>query len=161
MNLLLIPVSGIRGAAVANTVAYAVLAAVAWHFSQRFYPMPYERGRLARVLLAGVAAFVVGHWLPLDVRPLWGVLIRGTVVVAVFPTVLLAIGFFIPHELQRLDAVTARLRRRRTIEAPVEAADLAGEVVAAPLSDAAEDAGDEAPAVARSASGPPARERIE
>jgi O-antigen/teichoic acid export membrane protein len=161
MNLLLIPASGILGAAVANTIAYAVLAAVAWHFSQRFYPMPYERGRLARVVVAGLSALIVGHWLPLDVRPVWGVLIRGSMVVVVFPAVLFASGFFIPNELQWLDAVTARLRRRRTIEPAVEAADLAGEVVAAPLSDTAEDAGDEPPSSLRSAADVPESERVE
>ncbi len=161
MNLLLIPASGILGAAVANTIAYAVLATVAWHFSQRFYPMTYERGRLARVVLAGLLAFAAGRWIPLDVRPFWGVLIRGTIVLVVFPAVLAATGFFIPNELQRLDFVTGRLRRRRTIEAPVEAADLAGEVVSAPLSDTAEDAGDEAPGTAGAAATVPSGQRIE
>jgi hypothetical protein len=82
-------------------------------------------------------------------------------VVVVFPAVLFASGFFIPNELQWLDAVTARLRRRRTIEPAVEAADLAGEVVAAPLSDTAEDAGDEPPSSLRSAADVPASERVE
>jgi len=42
-----------------------------------------------------------------------------------------------------LSELTARLRRRRTIEAPVETADMAGELVSAPMTDTAEDAGEE------------------
>ena len=42
MNLALIPRFGIVGSAVANTLAYAVLAAVSWRFSQQLYPIEYR-----------------------------------------------------------------------------------------------------------------------
>ena len=143
MNLLLIPVLGIVGSGVANVTAYAVLAGVSWRFAHRFYPIRYEYGRLARVLAAGIIAFLAGRALPLTFGPIVGVLARGTTVVAAFPAVLAVSGFFVPMELERLSELTARLRRRRTIEAPVETADMAGELVGAPMTDTAEDAGEE------------------
>ena len=42
LNFVLIPRFGILGAAWANAAAYAVQAAVAYRFSQRFYPIAYE-----------------------------------------------------------------------------------------------------------------------
>jgi O-antigen/teichoic acid export membrane protein len=143
-NLLLIPLLGIVGSAVANTIAYGVLAFVSWRLSHRFYPIAYERGRIARVLLAGAAAYLLGRSLPLgELHPVFGVLIRGTAVTVGFPVLLGLTGFFVPNELHRLDILTSRLRRRRTIEPRIEADDLAGEIVAAPLTDTAEDAGEE------------------
>jgi O-antigen/teichoic acid export membrane protein len=143
MNLLLIPVLGIVGSAIANVTAYAVLAGVSWRFAHRFYPIRYEYGRITRVLAAGAIAYLAGRALPLTLAPVIGVLARGTTVVAAFPAVLAVSGFFVPMELERLSELTARLRRRRTIEAPVETADMAGELVSAPMTDTAEDAGEE------------------
>jgi O-antigen/teichoic acid export membrane protein len=143
MNLLLIPVLGIVGSGIANVTAYAVLAGVSWRFAHRFYPIRYEYGRIGRVLAAGVLAFLAGRLLPLSFGPFAGVLVRGTTVVAAFPTALAVSGVFVPMELERLSELTARIRRRRTIEAPVETADMAGELVGAPMTDTAEDAGEE------------------
>ena len=53
LNFLLIPRYGIVGAAWANGAAYAVQAGLGYAFSQRFYPIAYEWGRIARVCLAG------------------------------------------------------------------------------------------------------------
>ena len=64
LNVLLIPRYGIMGAAYANGVAYAAQAALAYQFSQRFYPVRYETGRLARVVGAAIAAYVAGRALP-------------------------------------------------------------------------------------------------
>ena len=100
MNLLLIPRLGIVGSGVANVTAYAVLAGVSWSFAHRFYPIQYEYGRIARVLAAGVIAFLAGRFLPLTVGPVVGVLARGTTVVAAFPAVLAVSGFFVPMELE-------------------------------------------------------------
>ena len=52
-NVLLIPHFWVLGAAWANTISYGVLAAVATWFSQRFYPISYEWGRLARIVVGG------------------------------------------------------------------------------------------------------------
>jgi O-antigen/teichoic acid export membrane protein len=156
-NLLLVPRYGITGAAVANTVAYATLAAVAYRFSSRFYPIRYERRRLAIAVAAGVIGYLLARLLPLDSPSVAALLGRGLVVVASFTGVLFAAGFFVRGELAMLAALGSRIRGRRTIEAPVETSDMAGEVTAAPLTDAAVDAGEDRPVATARPDPAPAR----
>lgn len=50
VNILLIPVMGIMGAAIATLAAYMVMAITLFYFSQKYYPIPYEYGKVARIL---------------------------------------------------------------------------------------------------------------
>jgi O-antigen/teichoic acid export membrane protein len=137
-NLLLVPSFGIVGAAWANMVAYAVLAFVSWRFSQRFFPIQYESRRLAKIVIAAVAGVAVAHVAVPAMGPIAALLLHGTIVVLVFFAVLAWSRFFVANETARLAAVFSRVRKRRVIEQPVESAELAGEVVAAPTTDDAE-----------------------
>lgn len=129
-NVLLIPRFGMIGAAWSNLVAYAVLAATAMWFSQRFYPIRYEWGRIAR--LAGAAALVYGFavfLVPPSLTPALGVLARGSVVAAGFPLLLYVSGFFSGAERARLRALARSFRPVRVVGAPSETVELAGELV--------------------------------
>ena len=108
LNVLLIPRYGIMGAAYANGVAYAAQATIAYHFSQRFYPVRYESRRLARVVAAAIVAYAAGRALP-TMAPAIGVFVRGATVVAVMAAGLWLGGFFRPEELRVLE----RFRRPR------------------------------------------------
>ena len=56
-NFLLIPRMGIIGAALATLIAYIVMAAGLLYYSQRFYPIPYEFGKVGRILaVIGICA---------------------------------------------------------------------------------------------------------
>jgi len=102
-NALLIPWIGVYGPAVANAASYAVLAGVAHHLSQRFYPVRYEWGRLARLAAAAVVAFAAARWLiPTTLPSLAGVFVRGAVVVAVYAALLALTGFFTSREIVRM-----------------------------------------------------------
>ena len=128
LNYALIPTYGIIGAAWANVAAYGVQAALAFMFSQRFYPVRYEYGRLTRAISASLIAFVAAIAVP-ALPPLAGVLVRGSLVVAVFGALLWISGFFKRDELR----VLSRLRPTR-LAAPstaMETTELAGEIVAA------------------------------
>jgi O-antigen/teichoic acid export membrane protein len=141
-NLVLIPRFGIVGSAVANTLAYGVLAFVSWHFSQKLYPMRYERGRLLRAMASAAVAYGVARMLPLgSFHALVGLLARGATVVAVFGAMLVITRFFVAGERAHVAELTARLRRRRTAASASEITEMAGEVVSTPLNDDAEDAG--------------------
>lgn len=61
-NLAWVPRWGIVGAAWATFAAYAAMAAAMLFFSQRAYPLPYERGRLARLALVGAGVYAAGTW---------------------------------------------------------------------------------------------------
>jgi O-antigen/teichoic acid export membrane protein len=135
LNVLLIPRFGIIGAAWANGAAYGLQAAVAYYFSQRFYHVPYEYGRVARAAAAALVAYGTARALP-SMPALAGVLARGTTVVAVMGALLWMTRFFNAEELHALNA----LRRRRTPAGPAAPApdttELAGEIVAIDLPDA-------------------------
>jgi O-antigen/teichoic acid export membrane protein len=113
-NVVLIPRFGILGPAWANVISYAVLAGVAYVFSQRFYPLRYEWGRIARVVAAGVSGWAVAVFLvPQFGHPLSGILASGTAVVLVFAAVLAATGFLRPQELEQLARLAGQLRAAR------------------------------------------------
>ncbi len=120
-NAFLIPRYGILGPAYANVVSYAVLATVSMYFSQRFYPMSYEWGRLVRVGAAGIAAYLLAT-MPLPVRmfaPL-GIAVRGSIVVGSYLGCLAVTGFFQPREIVRLRQLVRQLRSTRTARKAIE-----------------------------------------
>jgi O-antigen/teichoic acid export membrane protein len=134
LNFLLIPRFGIIGAAWANGAAYGVQAAVAYHLSQRFYPVRYEYGRVCRALAAAIVAYASARELP-SMPALAGLLARGVTVIVVMGALLWVTKFFNAEELRALNA----LRRNRAAAAPVpppaDTTELAGEIVAVSLAD--------------------------
>jgi O-antigen/teichoic acid export membrane protein len=135
LNVLLIPRFGIMGAAYANGAAYAAQAALAGYFSQRFYPVRYETGRLARVAGAALVAYAAGQALP-AMNPALGVLARGSTVVIVMAAGLWIGGFFRPEELRVLERFRrSRGTARSPLTPPGETTEFAGEIVATDLPD--------------------------
>ena len=134
LNLFLIPRFGIAGAAWANAAAYALQAAIAFRFSQRFYPIAYEGGRLARIAAAGLLAFAAAGALP-DMTPWTGVIARGAVVTASYAAMLWLTGFFRPEEVATLHRLKRRHAPAATAVGPSRTTELAGEIVAAELPD--------------------------
>ena len=129
-NLVLIPRFGVIGAAWANALAYAVLAGVAYSFSQRFYPMRYEHGRLLRVVFAGVATWLLVRLaVPAGVTPLTGLLLRGGIVVVAYPIALYATGFYHAREVDVLMRLFSR-RRAKQPRAVDDSLEMGGEIVA-------------------------------
>jgi len=111
-NLALIPTFGMLGAAWSNVLAYAALTGITATLSYRAYPIHYEWTRLARVVFAGITAFVVGHALiesGLDTT--FAVLLACIAAPAAFVLVLLVTGFLRGGELQALREILERFRR--------------------------------------------------
>ena len=54
LNLLLIPMLGYPGAAISTILSYGLLALIAGRVSQRFYPVPWEIGRVLALLAIGI-----------------------------------------------------------------------------------------------------------
>lgn len=133
LNLALIPRFGIFGAAWANAAAYGVQAAVAYRFSQRFYPIDYEWGRLTRVAASALLGYLVARAVP-ALPPAAGLLARAAAVLAVMGAVLWATGFFRADEIR----ILRRLRRRPAGDGqapPPETTEFGGEIVAADVRD--------------------------
>jgi O-antigen/teichoic acid export membrane protein len=119
-NVLLVPRFGSLGAAWANATACFVMFATALVLSQRVYPIPLEWGRLARIAVAGGAAFGASLLVP-ALPPLLSALARGVVVTLAFPAVLAALGFLDARELRTLGRLADRVRALRAGPAPAAA----------------------------------------
>lgn len=102
-NFLLVPKFGIVGAACSNALAYGVLAASAFWFAQRVYPMKYDLRRIGMTLVAGpLALALVVFAVPDDLPALWSAVARGGTVVVAYPVLLFVMGFGTWHDLVRL-----------------------------------------------------------
>jgi O-antigen/teichoic acid export membrane protein len=96
LNLLLVPPLGIVGAGLALVASYVVVLALMYVFTQRLFPVPYQWGRLSRVVLTSAALVAAGELL----MPTSGALgLLGRVALfAAYPLALFASGFFTPGE---------------------------------------------------------------
>jgi O-antigen/teichoic acid export membrane protein len=135
LNVVLIPGYGMLGAAWANGAAYAIQSAIAFRFSQRFYPIPYEHGRIARAVGAALLGYGVARMLP-AMPPLPGVLARGTAVLGIMVAMLWFAGFFNTAELQWLNALWKLPGRRAPVTTTPDSTEMAGEVVSVDVPDA-------------------------
>jgi len=117
LNLLLVPPLGIVGAGLALVASYAVVLVVMYGFTQRLFPVPYEWGRLARIVLVSAVLVLLGELL-LPTAGALGLLGRVVFWLA-YPVSLLATGFFTKEErawltrLRRPDRVIADLAALR------------------------------------------------
>jgi len=100
LNLALVPPLGIVGAGLALVASYLVVLGLMYVFTQRLFPVPYEWGRLARVVLVS-AALVGGAESLLPTAGAGGFLLR-TVFWFAYPVALLACGFFTAGERRRM-----------------------------------------------------------
>ena len=124
----------IVGAAWANAAAYAIQAAIAFRFSQRFYPIPYERGRIVRAVGAALLGYA-SAWLVPDLPALPGGLTRGTTVLLVTGSSLWATGFFNAAELQWLRSLWGHRARREPITTAPDSTEMGGEIVSVDVPD--------------------------
>jgi O-antigen/teichoic acid export membrane protein len=117
LNLALVPSLGIVGAGLALIASYVVVLGLMYAFTQRLFPVPYEWGRLVRIVLISAGLIGLGEaFLPTsgfaglaERAALWGA----------FPLLLWGSGFLRPGEraalslLRRPGEVIARLQRLR------------------------------------------------
>jgi O-antigen/teichoic acid export membrane protein len=148
LNFVLIPRFGMVGAAWANGACYAVQAILGYAFSQRFYEISDEWGRLARAAAAGVIACVVARAVPaihlssVDPRSAMAALpdafVRGIAVLAVYVALLGVTGFLHADELAAVHAMWRRQRRPRVAGMP-DSTELGGTIVATDVVATADD----------------------
>jgi len=124
LNLLLVPPLGIVGAGLALVASYLVVLVLMYGFTQRLFPVPYEWGRLVRVLLVATL-LIAGGELLLPTEGFLGLATR-TALWLVYPFALLATGFFTAEERRGLSRLRhpgeliERLRSARTAPAAVD-----------------------------------------
>ena len=102
LNLFLIPEFGIVGAGISLVISYAVVLALMYGFTQRLFPVPYEWGRLALLLLTGAALVAAGELL-LPTEGFVGLASR-TALWLLYPLVLFVTGFLRDEERRAIAA---------------------------------------------------------
>jgi O-antigen/teichoic acid export membrane protein len=147
LNFMLIPRYGIVGAAWANGASYATQAALGFIFSQRFYRIDYEWGRLARIGLIAVVSATLARTVPhvqlpgvnsrASMAALPDAILRGTTVVVVYLGLLAVTRFFNADELRWLRAL-GRSRPAPVVAPAPDSTEMAGEIVATDVMDAAD-----------------------
>jgi O-antigen/teichoic acid export membrane protein len=115
LNLILVPPLGIVGAALALVASYVVVLALMYGFTQRLFPVPYQWGRLGRVVLTSAVLVGAGELL-MPTSGAAGLLGRAALFAA-YPLALLGSGFFTPGERVWL----ARLRHPAELIAELRA----------------------------------------
>lgn len=107
LNFLLIPLLGIIGAAITLVVTTLLMALFYYYYSQKFYYIQFEFRRLFIILLSGLAVFflgwhtgIFGFWISIAIKSL---------LVVVFPWLLLRLNFFNADEVNRLRQAKAVL----------------------------------------------------
>jgi len=124
LNLLLVPSLEIVGAGLALVASYGVVVVLMYVFTQRLFPVPYQWGRLARVVLTATVLVGLGELLLPGDGPL-GLLGRA-VLFALYPLGLLLSGFFTPEErrwlarLRHPGEIAAEFKRMREAPAAVD-----------------------------------------
>jgi O-antigen/teichoic acid export membrane protein len=111
-GLWLMPHYGIKGAAIAFLLSTLTQTIVSFVLARRFYPIPYETARLARVVAAGVVAALAGLWLVPAWPPLVALVARAFVTTAVFVAIVAMSGFLRKSERAFAAELLAGLRRR-------------------------------------------------
>jgi O-antigen/teichoic acid export membrane protein len=96
LNLILVPPLGIVGAGIALVVSYLVVVALMYVFTQRLFPVPYEWGRLTKVVLISATLVALGELL-LPTAGFLGLAGRAALWLA-YPAILLLSGFFSREE---------------------------------------------------------------
>jgi O-antigen/teichoic acid export membrane protein len=95
LNFWLIPRWGMVGAAVSTLISYVVLFVGMTIYAQHVYRVPYQWRRVVTAVGAGAGLTVAARAADLPFTP-------SVVLVAVYPLVLLFLGFYLPAERARL-----------------------------------------------------------
>jgi len=141
LNFLLVPEYGMYAAAWTTVAGFTILAATVYFYSQKWYPIPYEWGRLLKIVLAAgltlAAAWGVGRAFGQSVSMPYDELVVSTLTqvptLLVFPLALFVTRFFTAGERERLSRALRRMRGRGEKPRPAVAGAATG---AAPITDA-------------------------
>lgn len=108
LNFLLIPKYGFEAAAWATAIAFGLLAVMNWALAQRLYPIPWEYGRWAKLIVAALATYFAAQFLSPE-PPVLGVLAGLAVCAVVMPLAMTVTRFWSPQER---DVIGTQWRQR-------------------------------------------------
>jgi O-antigen/teichoic acid export membrane protein len=110
LNLVLVPAYGLVGAGLALVGSYLVMLTLMYLVTRRFFAVPFQWGRLARIVVLAGTTFAAGELL-LPTSGADAFLLRAALV-PLYGLLLYLSGFFDPEELAYLRRLRERLRSR-------------------------------------------------
>ncbi|HRP02117.1 MAG TPA: polysaccharide biosynthesis C-terminal domain-containing protein [Candidatus Kapabacteria bacterium] len=99
-NFILIPMFGYEGAAWSTLIAYMFSAVVLYYYSLKVYPIKYEWGRIAIIIVAVATVFAISKVLLIN-SVIYGILFKVALILA-YLAILVIFGFFSKEELQSI-----------------------------------------------------------
>lgn len=109
----LVPPLGIAGGAWATLGAYGIMAATLFVYVRRYYPIPYEWGRVGKILFGAIALFALNQlWLDPHDLSVRSAALR-LVLLALYPAWLVVTGFFSRSERNELRRILSQFGRSR------------------------------------------------
>ena len=109
LNFLIVPRYGMTGAAFVTMSSYLVLFILMCFVARRLYPIRYETGRIAKIVLVGAAVYAIGSLIRVDA--IWTSAVLKLLLIASFPVLLWMFRFFHPQEIT---AVRLWIQKRQT-----------------------------------------------
>lgn len=91
LNVALIPWLGFRGSAWATLVCYFTMAAASYYFGRKFFPVPYQLGRLAGYFGLALGIYFVSLVFPID--NIWVMYLIHGALVAIFAWIIFRVEF--------------------------------------------------------------------
>ena len=103
LNLILIPRFGVLGAAITTAISFFVCLAITYFASQKYHPIHYEFGRMAKLLTVATVLYLVGRL----VFPSASLLsaFPKALLLGSFPLLVVLTGFFEPGEVAKAKAL--------------------------------------------------------
>ena len=113
LNVLLIPVFGVYGAAFSTFIAQVIFFIIIYYIAQRKYYIPYELRKVLLIFLTG-SVLVLGTYLLADIRLAYRVLIKIALLIS-FPFILYVFNFYEKIELEKLQGFFTKWRDLKNI----------------------------------------------
>lgn len=106
LNVWLVPMIGIPGgyigSAWAALISYFIVMALSYFAGQRYYPLPYAKGRMLMYVVVAAALYFLGVWAE-EVMPMWAVYCVRSVLLVIYTAI---VGIF-----ENVPLLTPLLRR--------------------------------------------------
>ncbi|MDB5047952.1 MAG: conserved rane protein of unknown function [Fibrobacteres bacterium] len=115
LNYFLIRAYHGMGATLATSISFLFISVVTFTVSQRLYPIPFEFGRIAKLALAILPVYLAARLLP-ALHPVAAIAIK-TGLLAMYPALLYATGFFRKDEIAGMALLLSKARDFRTLAA--------------------------------------------
>jgi O-antigen/teichoic acid export membrane protein len=100
LNLYLIPLYGMIGAALATAASYFFMAMLSIYYNNRFYPVEFQILRLFKILVVFISLIVL--WYVIESDSMSYEVFKGTVIILAYPLLLLVLAFLTKSEVRKI-----------------------------------------------------------